>query len=89
MRRSAPRYDSTRRAHGISRRGRLSFCPPHFRRVCSGGNRMYTYKVVFELHGEHREMRVRATSPAAARLKVEAEHPEAIVTAILPVSDRR
>jgi hypothetical protein len=50
---------------------------------------MYTYKVVFELHGEHREMRVRATSPAAARLKVEAEHPEAIVTAILPVSDRR
>jgi hypothetical protein len=50
---------------------------------------MYTYRVQFELNGERREQRVRATSPAAARLKIEAEHPAAIVTAIIPVSDRR
>jgi hypothetical protein len=46
---------------------------------------MYLYRVVFELNGERREQRVRATSPAAARMKVEAEHPGAAVTAIIPI----
>ncbi|SDR63148.1 hypothetical protein SAMN05444161_0815 [Rhizobiales bacterium GAS191] len=50
---------------------------------------MYTYKVVFELNGERREQRVRATSPAVARMKVEAEHQGAVITAIIPVADGR
>jgi hypothetical protein len=45
---------------------------------------MLWYRVLFELGGESRETIVHAISPAAARMKVEAEYKQAIILSILP-----